>query len=268
MTEQTGNNKPNEAERLGFTLSGNEKLIEEAYRQGRSDERYSLAYAPPVFEKTLGEATLTPTDDEREALARAWDAGHRKGIRWKRGDAPENPYRSEVPEPSAEPGWSHPEAMYSPEVFMEIQGLLNEAQGSPMHALRLAVSRQMSEPQGEPSDAAIRNHGGWDMELQSKSYPPDSAVSAALTAWNVTGGSDRVAMRAALRAAGGVFEKAHTPKERWASGVEPSDAYVLAALNRYYVPDGKPAQSLSDWSEGAVRAMRAVLRGDFEDGGE
>ena len=107
--------------------------------------------------------------------------------------------RSEVPEPSADRGWSHPEAMYSPEIFMEIQGLLNEAQGSPMHALRLAVSRQMSEPQGEPSDAwidrqastiiterhgsdptqgeppdaAIRNHGGWDMELQSKSYPPD-----------------------------------------------------------------------------------------------
>lgn len=62
-----------------------------------------------------------------------------------------------------------------------------------------------------------------------------------------------------------VFEKAHTPKERWASGVEPSDAYVLAALNRYYVPDGKPAQSLFEWSEGAVRSMRAILRGDFED---
>lgn len=30
MTEQTGNNKPNEAEGLAFPLSGNEKLIEEA----------------------------------------------------------------------------------------------------------------------------------------------------------------------------------------------------------------------------------------------
>ena len=30
MTEQTGNNKPNEAEALAFPLSGNEKLIEEA----------------------------------------------------------------------------------------------------------------------------------------------------------------------------------------------------------------------------------------------
>lgn len=119
---------------------------------------------------------LTPTDDEREALARAlWEnpinvitldeLNHR-------ADADELDYaetrdylytqvdaalpllrRTEVPEPSTEPGWSHPEAMYSPEVFMEIQGLLNEAQGSPMHALRLAVSRQMSEPQGEPSDA-------------------------------------------------------------------------------------------------------------------
>lgn len=36
---------------------------------------------------------------------------------------------------------------------MAIQGLLNEARGEPMHALRLAVSRQVSEPQGEPSDA-------------------------------------------------------------------------------------------------------------------
>lgn len=48
-------------------------LIEEAYRQGRSDERYSLAYAPPVFDEALGEATVTPTahevtTDEREAL--------------------------------------------------------------------------------------------------------------------------------------------------------------------------------------------------------
>lgn len=28
MTEQTGNNKPNEAEGLAFPLSGNEKLID------------------------------------------------------------------------------------------------------------------------------------------------------------------------------------------------------------------------------------------------
>lgn len=33
MTEQTGNNKPNEAEGLAFPLSGNEKLIEEAAAQ-------------------------------------------------------------------------------------------------------------------------------------------------------------------------------------------------------------------------------------------
>lgn len=64
-----------------------------------------------------------------------------------------------------------------------------------------AVRQRRSEPQGEPSDAPIRNHGGWDMGLQSKSYPPSAAVDAALTAWNATGGSDRVAMRAALRAA-------------------------------------------------------------------
>lgn len=30
MTEQTGNNKPNDADGLAFPLSGNEKLIDEA----------------------------------------------------------------------------------------------------------------------------------------------------------------------------------------------------------------------------------------------
>lgn len=89
-----------------------------------------------------------------------------------------------------EAAWSHPEAVYSPEVFMAMQGLLNEAKGSPTHALRIAVSRQLSE-QGEPSDAQ---------------------VDAALKAWghhkwyNVPA-SNQVAMRAALRASSAVTEQ-------------------------------------------------------------
>lgn len=50
----------------------NEKLIEEARRAhrqtpGSDDDKMRAALA--VFEKALGEATVTPTDDEREALA-------------------------------------------------------------------------------------------------------------------------------------------------------------------------------------------------------
>ncbi|RBO72826.1 hypothetical protein [Microbacterium sp. H6] len=78
MTEQTGNNKPNDAEGLAFPLSGNEKLIEEAARKWidnllggngfgsgyTSDELDTWATElVAVFEKAL-----TPTDDEREAL--------------------------------------------------------------------------------------------------------------------------------------------------------------------------------------------------------
>ena len=56
-------------------------------------------------------------------------------------------------------GWSHPDAVYSPEVFMTMHGLLNEAKGSPTHALRLAVSRQVSARrtvQGEPTAVSPR----------------------------------------------------------------------------------------------------------------
>lgn len=59
----------------------------------------------------------------------------------------------------------------------------------------------MSEP--------LRDHAGWDMGLQTK--PPadnkvrvsvsNNEVSVALHAWNSTRGTDREAMRAAIRAA-------------------------------------------------------------------
>ena len=80
MTEQTGNNKPNEAEALAFHLSANEKLIEEAAKamadgehnvlgwRGHSEDerewyRKDAAIALAVFENAL-----TPTDDEREDM--------------------------------------------------------------------------------------------------------------------------------------------------------------------------------------------------------
>lgn len=142
MTEQTGNNKPNEAEGLAFPLSGNEKLIEEAkhlieqagsFREQVGDDASptsmiglwlrtadALHAALAVFEKAL-----TPTDDEVEALRIAHLDARQAAYRKEREDwfvdheaEPEiatNAFfrgwdaavgggfrRSEVPEPSAE----------------------------------------------------------------------------------------------------------------------------------------------------------------------
>lgn len=211
MSEQTGNNKPNEAEGLAFPLSGNEKLIEAAakaimdeshgegsweLREPMEDTLYRrrAAAALAVFEKAL-----TPTDDEREDMIAFLLRDHNfEESPWGRtytdAEIANALRRSEVPEPSADRGWSHPDAMYSPEVFMEIQGLLNEAQGSPMHALRLAVSRQMSEPQGEPSDAQV-DDAWW--KAQAAGQLPRTPGTSNRQAFEV-------GYRAALRAAGGV----------------------------------------------------------------
>ena len=79
MTEQNGNNKPNEAEGLAFPLSGNEKLIEEARRAKRAVYLATDASVADDLSRIIGgladaleaaEEALTPTDDEREALAR------------------------------------------------------------------------------------------------------------------------------------------------------------------------------------------------------
>lgn len=211
----------------------NEKLIEEAYRQGRSDEKYSLAYAPPVFEKTLGEATLTPTDDEREALARAWDAGHRKGIRWKRGDAPENPYRSEVPEPSTERIGCNicGEALPDGEPH-----LCSEPQGEPSNRVivmcarcglfpvvggdeinsdivvcdRCAFAEGRESAQGEPSGIPFYDQKMRELDaIRAQVEPSDAQVQAALHAYwggveNARSHGSANGMRAALRAAAGV----------------------------------------------------------------
>lgn len=76
MTEQTGNNKPNEAEGLAFPLSGNEKLIESVRdwptitRMSHSTQLEKLVELRDALE-AAGKAH-TPTDDERaifEAIA-------------------------------------------------------------------------------------------------------------------------------------------------------------------------------------------------------
>lgn len=115
MTEQTGNNKPNEAEGLAFPLSGNEKLIEEAaqaiareWRNVRSHEDMARA-ALAVFEKAL-----TPTDD---SSVETWVCGKCGGDAYEHSlttstciwepietrPEPQGEPSAEVPEPSAEP---------------------------------------------------------------------------------------------------------------------------------------------------------------------
>lgn len=83
-----------------------------------------------------------------------------------------------------EAGWSHPDAVYSLEVFGAMQELLNEANGSPMHALRIAVSRQMSEvpePSADRVELAaatiavaelVRSHRTWGdlLDVQKDEY--------------------------------------------------------------------------------------------------
>lgn len=204
MTEQTGNNKPNEAEALAFPLSGNEKLIEKAAAQRyphrnvflegmayMSEEKSRVPLREAFVEGAKWHAgkALTPTDDESEALARVKRdlvEAEREG-----GDAWVTPADLRM----LLDGFRRSEAESSAErIGCNICG----------EALPDGEPHLCSEPQGEPSEGVIRNHGGWDMELQSKPYPSGGAVDAALAAWNATGGSDRVAMRAALRAAGGV----------------------------------------------------------------
>lgn len=59
------------------------------------------------------------------------------------------------------------------------------------------------------TDEPFRDHAGWDMSLQTKTPAGDrpylsvsqNEVSVALHTWNSTRGTDRDAMRAAIRAA-------------------------------------------------------------------
>ncbi len=88
MTEQTGNNKPNEAEGLAFPLSGNKKLIDSVRdwptitRMSHSTQLEKLVELRDALE-AAGKA-LTPTDDERGDLIGAASAAFNA-----RGGAPE-----------------------------------------------------------------------------------------------------------------------------------------------------------------------------------
>lgn len=49
------------------------------------------------------------------------------------------------PAETGEPTNAHPDAVYSPEVFDAMHSALNEANGSPTHALRVLISRSIAE---------------------------------------------------------------------------------------------------------------------------
>lgn len=135
--------------------------------------------ARAVFEKAHA-----PTDDEREALAEAWDQGMAYGVNYDAGDyevAPEpieNPYRrSEVPEPQVEHCCAHPKCpggslcccQQEPEPQGEpMRGTFGHAWPCPLFYVgnwgkenqplrECAGGYCATEPQGEPTDAAIES---------------------------------------------------------------------------------------------------------------
>lgn len=191
MTEQTGNNKPNEAEGLAFPLSGNEKLIDSVRdwptitRMSHSTQLEKLVELRDALE--AAEKALTPTDDERAVFDAIADrlGEHSQARNFEIADSGEyetklrGPVdvevlaewllptvlgfcRSEVREPSAE------------RIGCNICG----------EALPDGEPHLCSEPQGEPSDAQV-NAASREIDLRGFHIPP-------------------MAVRAALRAAGGV----------------------------------------------------------------
>lgn len=266
--------------------------------------RYSRRIADAV--RAAGFRRSEPTDDERRHID--WALAYAQRY-WQHGGEPESQRalsvlasvvrRSEVPGLSRTPGWSHPEAVYSPEVFTAIQGLLNEAQGSPMHALRLAVSRQRAESTAPLLDAdgdaissgehrrvvmpdsdlpvcdTCTNVLGLNIRWDQSHPEPQGELSSEVPEPSVEGFEgilDRATLDEYLRVdPDETYERlvvkanalASTVRRLLATSVpqgEPSDAQVLAGLNAFYAPEGHPGRTLADWSEGSVRAMRAALR--------
>lgn len=158
-----------------------------------------------VFEKALGEATVTPTDDERETLmytmwsddrahGRAhdpFDQMNERSLAWYRDNAmailAAGFRRSAVPEPSAEcPKCGVRVTDETPSTFYTHH---DEACGGPLE-----------EPQGEPSDADIefpftykgvtleQDDGGvWVSDAGGSSYWISPLTLAALRAANEVG---------------------------------------------------------------------------------
>lgn len=198
MTEQTGNNKPNEAEGLAFPLSGNEKLIESVRdwptitRMSHSTQLEKLVELRDALE-AAGKAH-TPTDDERAIFEAIADrlGEHSQARNFEIADSGEYETkltgtidvevlaewlvptvagfrRSEVPEPSAE----------CPQPCVHLsQHDAREGRTCAEHPCTCP------EPQGEPSDAQV-NAASREIDLRGFHIPP-------------------MAVRAALRAAGGV----------------------------------------------------------------
>lgn len=163
------------------------------------DARTALA----VFEKALGEVTVTPTDDEREALAQI--------IRDTDRDAP-NPWsqgmadailtagfrRSVVPEPR---GDAYELTVDMLEDLLVTAGVTPGEHGTAIRKTAGALvykirARLTSEPQGEPSDAKVAAAG---RELFDRARPGNE--HADLTYEEVRGEYEADA-HAALRAAG------------------------------------------------------------------
>lgn len=142
-----------------------------------------------------------------------------------------------------------------------IPDYLNQRDGLGTAIRKLLVDEAHAEILQKYGDEArsLREGAGRARVSASQGDPTDSQARAILTeAYQVWTGIDRGTHTASD------LDEVLDPS-RWSVERQPSDAEVLAALNRYYVPDGlNVPQTLSDWSEGSVRAMRAVLRGDYE----
>ena len=183
MTEQTGNNKPNEAEGLAFPLSGNEKLIEEAlvaYWGGAMNAHVHGSVAGMRAAFAVFEKALTPTDDEREDMIAFLLRDHNfEESPWGRtytdAEIANALRRSELQEPSDEQ-WC-----------------------GGIHICSNA-EHDHQEPQGEPSDAQLLAAlTAYEAKAREQGSFPAMATPLNLT-WFSDASADR--MRAALRAGG------------------------------------------------------------------
>lgn len=126
-------------------MTDNEKLIDEVRNHGEFENRGWMIETIDRLTDALeaAEKAHTPTDDEREALAKGWDEGRRTALLEARTYAYPlftdrgNPYRTEVPDPGTE------------DVAAEHQRHADARRSEPMTLL------SHGEPQGEPSDAQV-----------------------------------------------------------------------------------------------------------------
>lgn len=226
MIGNAGNEKPNKAERLAFTPTDNEKLIEKAAAQRyphrnvflegmayMSEERSRIPLREAFVEgaKWQAEKAHTPTDDEREDMIAFLLRDHNfEESPWGRtytdAEIANALRRSEVPEPSAEgpafialmpPSPETSKRWYS--MYCRVCGI-EEMMAGTADDPRLLARRdehnreRHAEPQGEPSDARAKVIDALVMTRLSDFAGTDMGV--------IEQAAD--AVLAALRAAGGV----------------------------------------------------------------